>query len=91
MIYPVDSVFQPLNKGPGANVCFHCPPPTPHPQKDASQLQATQQQCEQPFYLFQFLKSAADEPQEVKHVKAWMKNNSFALVADFSGGEMVAR
>ena len=39
----------------------------------------------------QFLHSPVDEPQEVKHVKAWMKNNNFSLLADFSGGEMVAR
>ena len=44
------------------------------------------------FHCFgQFLKSAADEPQEVKHVKNWMKNNNFTLLADFSGGEIVAR
>lgn len=35
--------------------------------------------------------SAAGEPQEVQHVKAWLKTNNFSLLADFSGGEIVAR
>lgn len=41
--------------------------------------------------LFKFLDTAADEPLEVKHMKTWMKSNNFALLADFSGGELVAR
>ena len=41
--------------------------------------------------FFKFLDTAADEPQEVKHMKTWMKSNNFTLLADFSGGELVAR
>lgn len=43
------------------------------------------------FLLFWFLQSAADEPQEVKHLKKWMNEHNFVLLADFSGGELVAR
>ena len=39
----------------------------------------------------QFLQTAAEEPKEVKAVKAWVANNNFALLADFNGGEMIAR
>ena len=43
------------------------------------------------FLFSKFLDTAADEPQEVKHMKTWMKSNNFTLLADFSGGELVAR
>lgn len=41
--------------------------------------------------FFQFFDTSAEEPKEVEHVKAWMKMNKFALVADMNGGGLVAR